>query len=418
MKFRYTRYRQGHVLVCTMTKKEALNRRELDALRLPPEGIMPAISFHEEKLTVIYDASRCIPLSQYFRKNILSEEEPLVLVRQFLKIMSNLEENRLTVQKLVADIDNAFYNINGRMLELVFCPVQNNYSPLESRNIFAFMMSIVSSAQVSANTGKIRAFTDFIRKQQSFSAETTSAFLDDLIGNTSNFRQENNPPPLYGESNFLSSAKETAELPLPDTAAVTLPNDTGSFSMRSGAVPVRSGAAPTLTKRDDAFTASYNSPGRLQPLRNFSETSIRVESDTLSGSMAETYPEYVPPRRTAPPTSAAFLRNEATGAEFPVPRRSCTIGRVGRDSSGNTVYPDVPVTRNMRVGKHHAMIFFDGSAYYITDLGSRNGTWVNGKALPCGYDAAARRFTGVSTRLDNGAIVQLAGERFIFITRP
>ncbi len=36
------------------------------------------------------------------------------------------------------------------------------------------------------------------------------------------------------------------------------------------------------------------------------------------------------------------------------------------------------MTRNMRVGKHHAMIFFDGSAYYITDLGSRNGTWVNG----------------------------------------
>ena len=53
-----------------------------------------------------------------------------------------------TAQKLILEFKNVFYNIDQRMLQIVFCPVQNNYSPLESEQIFTFLRELVTNAVV------------------------------------------------------------------------------------------------------------------------------------------------------------------------------------------------------------------------------------------------------------------------------
>lgn len=193
MKFRYTKFQQGHILICTLTRREGFNRREAEALAVPPDGIMKVLSFDEEKLTVIFDASRCIPLSLYLKSNIMTEEEVLLIVRQVVSVMENLEKNRMTVQKLVPEMKCAFYNVNKRMLELVFCPVQNNYSPLESKQISGFMQDIISSARLSSENGRIKEFLRFIKKQKNFSAAETAAFLDNSTGGLASFQLPTEP---------------------------------------------------------------------------------------------------------------------------------------------------------------------------------------------------------------------------------
>lgn len=293
---------------------------------------MKVLSCDEEKLTVIFDASRVIPLNLYLKRNNMTDEELLVLLRQFISIMDNLEQNRLTVQKLVPDMRYAFYNVNKRMLELVFCPVQNNYSPLESKQIFGFMQDVINEARLSSESGRVKDFARFIKKQKTFSAAETAAFLDENIGSLSSIQLRNEPV---------------------DTLTMT----TGDFS----------------------------------------------ESETFK-------PREIQP----PPACEAFIRSEATGMDFPIQAANCVIGRVGVDGSGATVRPDIALTGNKRVGKRHALIFKNGDTYYIADLASKNGTRVNGSALPSGYDPVTWRFNGICSRLENGSKIQLASECFTF----
>ncbi|MBR4626788.1 MAG: FHA domain-containing protein [Ruminococcus sp.] len=230
MKFQYTKIRQGHVLVCTLTKREGFNRRELEMLSEPPEGIMKAISFNEESLTVVFDANKCIPLNTYLSKNIMTGEEVLAIARQLITIMNNLEESRMTVQKLVPDMKNAFYNVNKRMLELVFCPVQNNYSPLESKQIFSFMLGIAETARLSGSNEKIKAFSRFVRQQQTFSAAATADFLDENIGEVTSVLSSTealNPPVTVSlVSSDTSFGRSPEEVPAPPGPA---PVSAGAF---------------------------------------------------------------------------------------------------------------------------------------------------------------------------------------------
>ena len=59
-----------------------------------------------------------------------------------------------------------------------------------------------------------------------------------------------------------------------------------------------------------------------------------------------------------------------TGQGWPLSRTTPLI--IGRHEECQVTLPDRQVSRN------HARIFWDGSAYAIEDLGSKNGTHVNG----------------------------------------
>jgi len=48
---------------------------------------------------------------------------------------------------------------------------------------------------------------------------------------------------------------------------------------------------------------------------------------------------------------------------------------LGRSSQNDFVLTDEKVSRT------HARILFDGSNFYVEDLGSKNGTFVNGKQI-------------------------------------
>jgi hypothetical protein len=79
------------------------------------------------------------------------------------------------------------------------------------------------------------------------------------------------------------------------------------------------------------------------------------------------------------------------------PREGVTLGRaLGNDYT-------VP---HSSVSKSHATFTRSASGWTVTDLGSSNGTWVDGVCLP----------TGGSARLSEGAIVRLGDAVALFFT--
>jgi len=72
------------------------------------------------------------------------------------------------------------------------------------------------------------------------------------------------------------------------------------------------------------------------------------------------------------PTKASLL-NLKTGSAAVITRCATAIGR----SADN----DIITTSDSAVSRQHALILFIRDSFYVEDLGSRNGTYLNGKPL-------------------------------------
>jgi hypothetical protein len=87
-----------------------------------------------------------------------------------------------------------------------------------------------------------------------------------------------------------------------------------------------------------------------------------------------------PPRREpalAPHAKLVIHRGRSVGKEFPMCEEESHIGRWDADGG---IFPDVDLDSDdpeAKVSRRHARITRRGGAYYIEDLGSTNGTFVN-----------------------------------------
>ena len=83
------------------------------------------------------------------------------------------------------------------------------------------------------------------------------------------------------------------------------------------------------------------------------------------------------PRGGAAHASLVIERGDSPGTEFPLVEDESTIGRWDAD---NGVFPDVDLDAHdsdAKVSRRHARIVRNNGSYYIEDLGSTNGTYVN-----------------------------------------
>ena len=111
--------------------------------------------------------------------------------------------------------------------------------------------------------------------------------------------------------------------------------------------------------------------------RPVSATSIDIPSAVFAFEDSDHIPEQV---ESKPGNAHAVLvieRGDSPGTEFRLVNDESTIGRWDAD---NGVFPDVDLDAfdsDAKVSRRHARIRRANSAYYIEDLGSTNGTYVN-----------------------------------------
>jgi pSer/pThr/pTyr-binding forkhead associated (FHA) protein len=88
---------------------------------------------------------------------------------------------------------------------------------------------------------------------------------------------------------------------------------------------------------------------------------------------------------------------------FPVAKPVMTIGR--RDPT-TSVFPDLDLSADDCVSRRHAEVRLRDAAVYVVDLGSTNGTILNGQPLPPQEER----------RLSDGDVIRL-GERCLLTVR-
>jgi pSer/pThr/pTyr-binding forkhead associated (FHA) protein len=70
-----------------------------------------------------------------------------------------------------------------------------------------------------------------------------------------------------------------------------------------------------------------------------------------------------------------FVEGSLAGLKIPIEKRSVVIGRGGASQPCDIVIPERQVSRQ------HSEIYLDQGRYFVRDLGSKNGTYVNGESL-------------------------------------
>ena len=84
------------------------------------------------------------------------------------------------------------------------------------------------------------------------------------------------------------------------------------------------------------------------------------------------------------------------------------IGKQGMSIGKSGTKADIVIEGNPSVSRKHAQITWQRQKYYIRDLGSANGTFINGERIPANEDRG----------LVNGDLVKLADEEFEFQEYP
>ena len=128
----------------------------------------------------------------------------------------------------------------------------------------------------------------------------------------------------------------------------------------------------------DPPPAAYVPPQAEVSMPRISQaTSVDVRPAAFALEEAAPSPEHADNRNGAPHGILIIERGDAPGTEFKLVNDESTIGRWDAD---NGVFPDVDLDAfdsDAKVSRRHARIRRVAGGYYIEDLGSTNGTYVN-----------------------------------------
>lgn len=107
---------------------------------------------------------------------------------------------------------------------------------------------------------------------------------------------------------------------------------------------------------------------------------VTAEIDVSEGIVGAAYKPLSSPLPVLKTTSIVVMD---TGKVIPLAGKDEFI--LGRKGEGTSPLPDIDLTTGgglaLSISRHHASIKVEGPACFITDLGSTNGTWVNGKKI-------------------------------------
>lgn len=117
----------------------------------------------------------------------------------------------------------------------------------------------------------------------------------------------------------------------------------------------------------------HNCPNCGGLIANGSECSHCVEADLVFAETGESLSEVLDRSQTTVVSIGAMLLDEESGERYPL---SQSVSKIGRDRANNISLPN-----DSYISRHHAWLLFIKGNYFVEDLGSTNGTLLNGEVL-------------------------------------
>lgn len=127
-----------------------------------------------------------------------------------------------------------------------------------------------------------------------------------------------------------------------------------------------------LTKECERCGGSLTDEGRCSTCGASQADSGEPTAKSLAEKMEDLFALPGKAQPKVPPAGAALLL-KGTSERFPLTQ---SVSKIGRDQTNS-----IPLPKDSYISRHHAWILFIKGSYWVEDLGSTNGTLLNGEVL-------------------------------------
>ncbi len=331
-------------------KTQHLCERELQTMNNNTvKGLLPAEVIQKgAKFILHYPVTGLTPLEEYL-KNPISKDKFLRMLKEIVTLQHDLQENYISQQYIVMDIDYVFVNPQSGQIQFMCVPIQlfDAETPIKE-----FLLDIIQLASfpVGENTEYVSEFISILNKGINFSIFELEEFLK--------------------RQTIVKTGRTVADKKCPQCHAMVKADS--RYCTVCGALLIHT------TMMDDKKIFNPLTQ-EVKPLDK--ENIIEISEPAVIPGSEEVKTKYL--IRTS--TSEKIMLNKS-------PFR---IGKADQN--------DYVVTNNVTVSRIHAEFLVKGNRCYVVDLKSTNRTFVNGTAVTPEREV----------EIINGTVILIANEEFV-----
>ena len=353
----------GAVFLVRLEEGELLDLAVLDRLADPPAGVAACrMQMRGDHRFLEYSVAGFSPLSrlagtEWRKKQFLTVAENLASAFQSAA-MGGVAERFLP-----AGLEMAMVNPSGKAL-LIAIPLQNRQE------------------------GSLAAVVQEMVFRFSFPSDEDNSY----VGSFLSLCREKRPP-----DEFLRLAGSLRPAPAPQARYYDpQPAHSGTTLIADAAVMQenlrRQAEAEEKARAEEARRrAEAEEKARAEEARRQTEAEEKARAEEARRQAeAEEKARAEEARRRAGGPEGCFLRRDRTGEVMHLDGEEYIIGRPS-SMDYRAAYPNArffPIRGNTAVGRLHARLSLEGGKWVLRDLGSLNHTWVNGRKLESGGEAA------------------------------
>lgn len=371
--------KKGITQVLYKTEKgQQINEPELQALKNEISGFLPMqVEMSMKKYRILYDVTGYIPLKDFLVMPLTSMSLANLL-KSVLITLKEADKYYLRQENIVFDVDRIYVNAMQQTINLIYVPVRFYETEKGLRD---FLLDIIQYGSFDKNEDNtyVKEYIKILNEGMTFSVFELEEYIKKLEKN--DFQETNKQVQCAHCKTFLSDkvkfcpvcGTKVGGLDSKLSDGVYNPLDNIKKTTSSNEIPVRvvneehvDGETQGLSDKSTLLDADYN--------------------QTMLLTAVDFFTEYNPYLIRVNTREKIYIRKY----EF----------KIGKKQGVN----DYVVTDNKVVSGNHAKITIHDEEVFIIDVGSLNGTKVNGVLLE----------KNIEHRLANNDKLRLANEEFIF----
>ena len=335
-------------LVFTGTKTQEINLREYNAIKTGAISGLILFEIVQEQKPVILssDLGDLVPVKEHLERAVLSKSMFCALIKSAIGILEALKKSFFNLNLLLYNPQSVYIDPNNWELHFVYIPVQPYMTEEKPRDFFKGIIRYASFDQTE-NTDYVQNYIQIINEGADVSLFVLKEFINVLDQNVDRADSTLRCPKC---NSFVSSG---------DTSCGMC-----GYSLQKHYSQEDNQKAST--DRHSSFSVNEDESGLITVFR--------------AGNIKK-----------------AYLVNESGNETIPISKIPFRIGKL-LDTSDHRI-------ENNAVSRKHADIVKENDIFYVIDLYSTNGTYVNGKRIQ----------SGVKEKIADQDIVCFANAKYTFI---
>lgn len=394
-------------IIIKVLKSQQVNMREVQLLnqRAIPQ-LMP-VEYDQKSNSLIYNTTGCYSLKERF-KGIMTKQQFIDILIEIIELQKQISAHTMYIKNLVFDFDKIFYapQQQGNQLIFVYVPIMAYDNEVILKDYLKQMPFTISFSN-SEPLNYVSDYIAYFNNNINFSIYDFEMFVRNMNGEKDTNLSDN---ASSAESFKVNGSINRDIIQCPKCG---MNNRVGnSFCQECGNVldnsainvynPIPAAASQRLSMSDVYQAKSqqlliHPEQPQIQPVQQ-SDNSKKIGATggttflgAVTGSDATVM--LTPPE----PTKKAMLIRKKSGERINLGKEQFIIGK-------EVAKVNYAVMNNNTVSRQHLQIDFVGGDYYIKDLNSSNGTYLNNQKL----------IAGEQMKIIDGDIVRLSDEEFTF----